>query len=102
MWCIAGVVLKHWGDGVNGGSYGVHGGSDGIHGGSDGVHGGSDGVHGGNIGVHSGSDGINGGSINLKACKQTFHLLHNIGMYHAANQSYNTFLKELGYFDHGF
>ena len=23
-------------------------------------------------------------------------------MYHAANQSYNTFLKELGYFDNGF
>ena len=52
--------------------------------------------------MHSGSDGVHGGSINLKACQQTFHLLHNIGMYHAANQSYNTFLKKLGYFDHGF
>ena len=59
-------------------------------------------IHDGNIRVHSGSDGVHGGSINLKACIQNFHLLHNIGMYHAANQSYNTFLKELGYFDHGF
>ena len=91
---------------IHGGSDGVHDGSDGVHGRSDGVHGGSDGsdgVHGRNIGVHSGSDGVHGGSINLKACKQTFHLLHNIiGMYHAANQSYNTFLKELGYFNRGF
>ena len=47
-------------------------------------------------------DGVHGGSINLKACKQTFHLLHNTDMYHAANQIYNIFLKELGYFDHGF
>ena len=53
-------------------------------------------------GVYGGSDGVHGGSINLKACKQTFHLLHNTGMYHAANQGYNIFLKELGYFDHGF
>ena len=31
------------------------------------------------------ADRVHGGSINLKACKQTFHLLHNTGMYHAAN-----------------